>query len=129
MIYLILDFLISNYTIYNTYFFLYNLNQDNLFLNLVIAFLLDYWFLNTYFLNIIIIIIFYLIKKYIFKYKYKSFFRFYLENIFFVLCYYFITMSLFSYLSLYSFLRVFIINSIFIILMDKIRSYNIKLDG
>ena len=93
MIYLLIDILVYNYTIYPSYFFLTNLNNKSLLYNIIIAFILDF------------------IKKLV--KKNNNFFSYICLNMFFVITYYLILTSIFSYIDLKTFLLLIIINGIF----------------
>lgn len=69
MIFLLLDILIYNYTIYNSYFFLVYLYNKTYLYYLSIGLLLDLIVLNTYFINTIIISIIYLINLFFKRYN------------------------------------------------------------
>ena len=78
MILFLLDFLIYNYTSYSTYFILLNLMAKKNYKKLIlIGLILDFFVLNTYFKNTLILIVLILINKYILNFnkkKYSSFF-------------------------------------------------------
>lgn len=114
MIYVFLDCLVYNYTDYLSFFFLTNLNKRSLIYILAVAVMLDFVILKTYYINIILLPLFYLTRRYIFKFNYNNFINYLGVNIFFVIMYYLITSSIYSYLSLTKFLSIIFINSIFI---------------
>ena len=116
MIYLILDILVSNYTKYTTYFFLLNLSSKSLFYNLIIAFILDFFILKTYCLNLILILIFYLINSYVFRQSYPNFWCYFLVNLLFIIVYNLVTMGLFNSFILANFNQVLVLNSFLIII-------------
>lgn len=113
MIYIIIDILIGNYTKYFTFFFLSNLNNKSYIYNLSCAIFLDCLVLKTYCLNIIIISIFYIIHKWLFKKAYLTYFKYVICNLIFPVLYYLITSSIFSYINFKSFISVIIIHLIF----------------
>lgn len=63
MISIILDILIYNYTPYQSFFFLTNINNKSLFYNISLSLYIDIFITHTYILNTIFIIIFYLLKN------------------------------------------------------------------
>jgi len=70
MILFFIDILIYNLTSFNTYLVLLNLlNKENKYKLIIIALILDLIIFNTYFKNIIIILILILINKYLLNYK------------------------------------------------------------
>ena len=67
---LILDILISNFTIFNSYFFLVNIFKIpiyNILQIILIAIFIDLFITNTFLINLIVILIIYFMSKYIFK--------------------------------------------------------------
>ena len=73
MILFLLDFLIYNYTSYSTYFILLNLMVKKNYKKLIlIGLILDFFVLNTYFKNTLILIILILINKYILNFNKKN---------------------------------------------------------
>ena len=73
MILFLLDFLIYNYTSYSTYFILLNLMAKKNYKKLIlIGLILDFFVLNTYFKNTLILIILILINKYILNFNKKN---------------------------------------------------------
>lgn len=73
MILFLLDFLIYNYTSYSTYFILLNLMAKKNYKKLIlIGLILDFFALNTYFKNTLILIILILINKYILNFNKKN---------------------------------------------------------
>ena len=70
MILFLIDILIYNLTSFNTYLVLLNLlNKENKYKLIIITLILDLIIFNTYFKNIIIILILMLINKYLLNYK------------------------------------------------------------
>lgn len=127
MIYLFLDCLVYNYTKYSSFFFLTNLNKRSLIYNFTVAFMLDFIILKTYYLNIILIISFYLLKKFFFSFNYNNFLYYLSINLFFVITYYLITSAIYSFLSLDKLLSIIFINSIFYAICYIKDSKDIKL--
>ena len=73
MILFLLDFFIYNYTSYSTYFILLNLMAKKNYKKLIlIGLILDFFVLNTYFKNTLILIILILINKYILNFNKKN---------------------------------------------------------
>lgn len=73
MILFLLDFLIYNYTSYSTYFILLNLMAKKNYKKLIlIGLILDFFVLNTYFKNTLILIVLILINKYILNFNKKN---------------------------------------------------------
>lgn len=113
MIYLFLDCIVYNYTKYYSFFFLTNLNKRSLVYNFTVAFMLDFVILKTYFINIFLILIFYFLRKKVFKLNYYNFFNYLGINMLFVLIYHIITSLIYSYLNLSKILSIILINSCF----------------
>lgn len=82
MIFFLLDILIYNFTKYQVYLVLLNLNnKNNYYKFLIISIILDFIVLNTYYKNIILFIILILINKYILNYKVTNLVNFLAINI------------------------------------------------
>lgn len=113
MIYIFLDCLVYNYTSYNSLFFLTNLNKRSLIYNLTVGFMLDFIILRTYYINIVLILIFYCLRKYLFKFNYNNFINYISVNMFFVITYYLITSSIYSFLSIKVLGNIIFVNFIF----------------
>ena len=127
MIYVVLDILIYNLTIYSSFFFLINLNRKSLSYNLALGLFIDFVLLKTYFLNTILILIFYLIRHYFLKINYGKFINYFFFNLGIVLIYILMTTGLFSYFNLKNILLSLLINSIFISISYIKDSKDIKL--
>ena len=70
MILFFIDILIYNLTSFNTFLVLLNLlNKENKYKLIIIALILDLIIFNTYFKNIIVILVLILINKYLLNYK------------------------------------------------------------
>ena len=132
MIFLIIDFLLSYFSLSPTYFILLNfvLTPKNQIFKLIILFLiLDLLILNTYFLNTIILtIIFFLYKKLpIYHNNLKN----YMLSLSFILILYLFFIGLlnkFSFLYLIIFiLRNYFLNLLFYLLSYKLLKKRIKL--
>ncbi len=113
MIYIFLDCIVYNYTKYSSFFFLANLNKRSLIYNFTVAFMLDFVILKTYFINIFLILIFYFLRKKVFKLNYHIFLNYLGINMLFVLIYHLITSFIYSYLNLLKIGSIILINSIF----------------
>ncbi len=127
MIYLLLDILIYNYTIYNTYFFLMSIIHRSYLTVLFIGFILDFVILHTYFFNILYLTIAYLITKFILKRR--NIIIYYLYMLTVVLGYFFLSNILFNTLSFHNLGQIIILNSIFILISYKNNNQDIKLIG
>lgn len=84
MIYLILDILIYNYTMYNSYFFLISIHDKNIYYYLGMGLILDFIIFNTMFLNTIVLLIIYFINKYFSRFNQNNIYI-YLLNL--LVCY------------------------------------------
>lgn len=80
MIYFILDIFFYNYTSFKTCLFILNINNKNIFYNLVISLYIDIFITHTYILVTLYILVIYLIHKYI-KLNYYNIIYYYLFNI------------------------------------------------
>ena len=70
MIFFFIDIIIYNITSFSTYLVLLNLNKKNNYYKLVlIAFILDFIILNTYYKNIVVFLLLILINNYILNYR------------------------------------------------------------
>lgn len=126
MIYLFLDILLYNFTPFISYCFLINLNQKSYIYNLSIAIIIDFIILHTYFYNVIIVTLLYIIYHYLLKFNYHNFNIYYIVNLSFALLYYVIFSLIFSNINFINILNLLIINSIFIIASYKKNSSLIK---
>lgn len=113
MIYLLLDILLYNYTSLPAFFFLTNLNKRSFIYNLAIAIIIDFLILKTYGLNMLIIFIFYLLRKSVFKINFYSYFSYVKINLLFTICYYLITNFFFSFLNLKVLIMIIILHIVF----------------
>lgn len=84
MICLILDILIYNYTMYNSYFFLIGIHDKNIYYYLGMGLILDFIIFNTMFLNTIVLLIIYFINKYFSRFNQNNIYI-YLLNL--LVCY------------------------------------------
>ena len=111
MKYVLLDVLLGNYSGYTSFFFLNNLNNKSFIYNIAVALFLDFIVLKTYYVNIILISLFYVIRKYIFKIN--NYYQYIFVNLFFTIIYYLITSGIFSYLNLMKLVIIILIHFIF----------------
>ena len=123
---LLLDILIYNFTSYLSYFSLLNINNKSYIYNISIALLLDTLITKIFPLNIIWFTIFFILKKYLFKFNYHNFLTYYIFNILIIFIYYLINNILFSYITLINIINVLLINSIMIVISYKFNESNIK---
>lgn len=73
MILFLLDFLVYNFTSYNTYFILLNLMEKKYYKKLFfIGVILDFIILKTYFKNLLVIFILIIINKYLLNFNKKN---------------------------------------------------------
>ena len=132
MIYLLLDFIISYFSKYPTYFILLNLimiPKEKLIKLIIITLVLDLLILNSYFLNTIILMIIFLgyKKLHIIKVNLKN----YIISLSLIFVLYLLAIGLLKHYSL-NYLGIFIINNyivniILYLLCYKIIKKNIKL--
>ena len=113
MKYVLLDILIGNYSNYTSFFFLNNLNNKSYIYNIAVAIFLDFIVLKTYYINIVLISLFYIIRKYIFKQNLNNYYKYIIVNLFFTMLYYLITAGFFNYIKLSKFLIIIIIHFVF----------------
>lgn len=113
MIYLFLDCLVYNYTSYTSLFFLTSLNKRSLIYIITLAFMLDFIVLKTWYINFILLLLFYFLRNHIFKCNYHKFINYMSINLFFAITYYTITSTIYSYLNLKVFINLIFINTIF----------------
>ena len=116
MICLLLDILIYNLTPYSSYFFLEVINHKKYVCVFIVAFILDFIILKTYYINIIVLTLLYLLKKYDIKINYNNFIYYLIFNVFSVTFYYLIVNLIFNYLSIKNYISILIINIIFIMI-------------
>ena len=82
MILFLLDFLVYNFTSYNTYFILLNLMEKKYYKKLFfIGVILDFIILKTYFKNLLVIFILIIINKYLLNFNKKNIVAFLTINI------------------------------------------------
>ena len=129
MIYLLLDILIYNLTKYQSYFFLINLSNKDLLTNMIIALTIDLCIMHTFFLNTLIILGLYLIKKYLLKINLHNFITFLFYNLFNLGIYFLIMHIYFKGFYFKDLISVLIVNLIFIIISYKNQDKNINLIG
>ena len=129
MIYLLLDILIYNLTKYQSYFFLINLSNKDLLTNMIIALTIDLCIMHTFFLNTLIILGLYLIKKYLLKINLHNFITFLFYNLFNLGIYFLIMHICFKGFYFKDLISVLIVNLIFIIISYKNQDKNINLIG
>ena len=113
MKYVLLDILIGNYSNFTTFFFLNNLNNKSFIYNLAVAIFLDFIVLKTYYINIVLISLFYILYKYCFKEILNNYYKYVFVNLLFTILYYVITTSLFGYLNMNFLLKLVIIHFVF----------------
>ncbi len=113
MIYLFLDCLVYNYTAYTSFFFLESLNKKGIIYIIALAFLIDFIVLKTWYIHLVLLPLFYLLKKYVLTFDYRKFIYFWGVNLLFVLLYYFITTFIYSSFDINIFINMFIVNALF----------------
>lgn len=124
MINIFLDTLIYNFTPFKSFFFLTNINNKSLVYNISVGLFIDLFIIHSPFLNILFMIIFYLLHKYI-KLNYYNVINYYLFNMLMVFIYYIVFASVYNFR--WIFLNIFVINSIFILISYIKNSKDIKL--
>lgn len=82
MIYLLIDILVSNYTKYSSYFFIRYLYNKSYKYYLCVGLILDCIILNTYFYNIIILTIMFLLNKILKDLNKANFYNYIFINVF-----------------------------------------------
>ena len=128
MIYLLLDILIYNFTGYSSYFFLVNISNKDFFTNLISALIIDLFITPTFFLTTLLVIVFYLIKKYWLKINFHNFLIYTLYNLANIFIYCCLMQFIFKPYNT-SLFTILIINLIFIIISYKSQNNNINLIG
>ena len=113
MIYIFLDIILANYTIYPSFFFLTNLNKRNYLYNLAISFFIDFIITKTYFFNIIIVSILYFLRSKFIKYNNSNYFQYLNLNLLTTIIYYLLTTLIFSSFSLKKFLIIIVLHFLF----------------
>lgn len=123
---LVIDILIYNYTPYKSFFFLLNINDKSLLVNIIISLFIDFFITHTFILITLYVVIIYFLKKAI-HINYHNILFYYLFNILIILVFY----SLFSVFCVEPFvlLNIIFINSIYILISYKRHESSISLIG
>ena len=112
MMYLIIDIFVYRYTKFNSYFFLFNINNHSLLYNILISFVLDFIILKTYFVNLLFCLFLYFIKKKFVKRYFINYYKYLFINIFifiFYLVFNLLIFKNFSFNYLFSSLFIYIL--------------------
>ena len=129
MIYLFFDILIYNLTKFKSYFFLINLSNKDLLTNMTIALIIDLFIMHSFFINTLIVITLYFIRKYLLKINLHNFLTFLFYNLFNLGIYFLIMHICFKGFYFKDLINVIIVNLIFIIISYKNQDKNINLIG
>lgn len=125
-LYLLLDILVYNFTIYNSYFFLVGLINKKYIYYLSTGLIIDFILLNTFFINTIVLTFIYIVNKFFKRFNIKSF-TIYIINlmvdyILYITLTFLITNNNFNIILITIGLNLFV-NTIFYILSYKYKIY------